>query len=101
MAAMMGNIHATHNIGVAEVKNGNNQRAKRHFMFAAKSGLKVSLDAVMEGFSGGCVTKEEFEKTLRGYQDALEETKNAQRDRASASRIARCFETRTAAAKSV
>eukprot|EP00956_Cyclotella_meneghiniana_P028575 scaffold66960_cov24-Cyclotella_meneghiniana.AAC.1 len=84
IAAMMGNIQARYNLGCAEVYNGNIQRGTRQFMVAAKSGLKVSLDAVMEYFKQGYVTKEDFEKTLRGYQDALEETKTEQRDRAAA-----------------
>eukprot|EP00956_Cyclotella_meneghiniana_P013867 scaffold20338_cov47-Cyclotella_meneghiniana.AAC.1 len=84
IAAMMGNMQARHNLGCAEMYNGNKERGTRQFMIAAKSGLKVSLDTVMECFKQGYVTKEDFEKTLRGYQDALEETKNEQRDRAAA-----------------
>ena len=84
IAAIMGNTHARYNLGAAECENRNYQRAMKHFMIAAKCGLKDSLDAVMRGFKKGYVTKEEFENTLRGYQASCEEIKSEQRDRAAA-----------------
>eukprot|EP00956_Cyclotella_meneghiniana_P012512 scaffold17798_cov22-Cyclotella_meneghiniana.AAC.1 len=81
IAAMMGNSYARHNLGIAYYNNGNHQVAMRHFMIAAKCGLKGSLANVMKGFSKGYVTKEELEKTLRGYQSSCDETKSEQRDR--------------------
>eukprot|EP00956_Cyclotella_meneghiniana_P038413 scaffold154201_cov23-Cyclotella_meneghiniana.AAC.1 len=83
LAAMMGHVNARHNLGCVEVKNGNYQRAMKHFMIAAKCGLKDSLDAVKNGFNDGDVTKEDLEKTLRGYQAACDEAKSEQRDRAT------------------
>ena len=44
IAAMMGNMLARHNLGATEANNGNKQRAMKHFMIAAESGLEVSLD---------------------------------------------------------
>eukprot|EP00956_Cyclotella_meneghiniana_P029628 scaffold72399_cov49-Cyclotella_meneghiniana.AAC.9 len=83
IAAMMGDAGARHNLGSAELINRNYQRAMKHFVISAKCGLKISLDIVKLGFADGHVTKEEFEKTLRGYQASCDETKSEQRDRAA------------------
>ena len=58
---MNGNVKARHNLGCLEKKAGNNNRAKKHFILAAKAGFKKSLDAVKIGFMEGCVTKD-FDK---------------------------------------
>jgi len=83
IAAMMGNMLARHNLGYAELENKNYPRAMRHFMIAAESGLKDSLDMVKQGFTQGDVTKQDFEKTLRDYQASCDETKSEQRERAA------------------
>eukprot|EP00956_Cyclotella_meneghiniana_P015675 scaffold24205_cov23-Cyclotella_meneghiniana.AAC.2 len=85
IAAMMGHMASRNNLACIEWKdNRNYHRAMKHYMIVAKCGYKDSLHNVKECFKGGLVTKEEFEETLRGYQDALEETKSEQRDRAAA-----------------
>eukprot|EP00956_Cyclotella_meneghiniana_P022648 scaffold43089_cov23-Cyclotella_meneghiniana.AAC.1 len=83
IAATMGHIYARHNVGIAEWRNGNHQRAMKHFMISAKSGLKESLDNVKQCFRLEYVTKEDLEKTLRDYQVSCDETKSDQRDRAA------------------
>eukprot|EP00956_Cyclotella_meneghiniana_P033416 scaffold95859_cov25-Cyclotella_meneghiniana.AAC.1 len=82
IAAMMGNIHARHNLACIEVENRNYQCAMKHLMVAARCGWKDSLDMVKLGFRQGYVTKEDFEKTLRDYQASYDETKSEERDRA-------------------
>ena len=83
IAAIMGDVYARHNLGYVDIQNGDYQRAMKHTMIAAKCGFKLSLNNVKEGFKQGHVTKEDFEKTLRDYQTACEETKSEQRDRAA------------------
>jgi len=83
IAAMMGNIHARHNLGCSERENRNYHRAMKHFMIAAKCGFQKSLENVKQGFRDGLVTKEDLEKTLRDYQAACDETKSEQRDLAA------------------
>eukprot|EP00956_Cyclotella_meneghiniana_P033413 scaffold95825_cov40-Cyclotella_meneghiniana.AAC.1 len=83
IAAMMGNMLARHNLGYAGLENKNYPRAMRHFMIAAESGLKDSLDMVKQGFTQGDVTKQDFEKTLRDHQASCDETKSEQRERAA------------------
>ena len=71
---MMGSFFARYNLGCAEIQNGNYQRAMKHFMIAAKCGLKNSFDQVKVGFR-------QFETTLRDYQASCDETKSEQNDR--------------------
>ena len=48
-------------------------------MIAASSGLEMSLKEVGEGHKAGYVSKEDYTKTLRAYQNTREEMKSEQR----------------------
>jgi len=85
LAAMMGDKDARHNLGVEDYNAGNYQRAMKHFIIAAKTGYKRSLDAVKQGFTKGTVAKDEYAITLRAYQKVIEEMKSDERDKAAAS----------------
>lgn len=61
---------------------GNMDRAMKHFMIAARSGMDVSLKEVGEGYKAGHVTKDEYASTLRVYKDAVDEMKSEQRTKA-------------------
>ena len=52
-------------------------------ILAAKAGFKDSLDEVKIGFMNGIITKDEYENTLRAYQDRHNEMKSDDRDRAA------------------
>ena len=82
ISAMMGHNTARYNLGVFEAKYGTMDRALRHYMIAAKCGHNDSLEKVKKGFMRGQITKEDFEKTLRGHQASQDEMKSEQRDRA-------------------
>ena len=69
-----------------EVKDGNHDRAFRHFMIAASWGHDQSLVIIKDGYMEGDVTKEDFEKTLRQHKASQDETKSDQRDRVRAER---------------
>eukprot|EP00956_Cyclotella_meneghiniana_P024509 scaffold49309_cov48-Cyclotella_meneghiniana.AAC.3 len=84
IAAMMGHVSARHNVGGMEWESGNDARAMRHFMIAAKSGHHGSLEMVKSGFKGGTVMKKDLETTLRSYQASLDEMRSEDRDRAKA-----------------
>ena len=84
LAAMNGVLHARHNLGGMEGTAGNYQRAMKHFLLAAKSGYKLSLDKVKKGYMMGDVTKDEYANTLRAYQKIQDEMKSDGRDRAQA-----------------
>ena len=51
-------------------------------MISAKLGLKDSLDAIKDMFTDGDATKDQYAEALRGYRDAVEETKSHQREEA-------------------
>ena len=86
LAAMNGYVAARHNLSNVEGQDGNHERAMKHFMLAARAGLKGSLDTVKEGYMHGLVTKEEYAKTLREYQKSQDEMKSEARDKALAAR---------------
>ena len=81
-AAMQGCAGARHNLGCREARKGNFGRAVRHYLISAKMGLKGSLEAIKDVFMAGLTTKEQYAEALRGYQDAVEETKSHERDEA-------------------
>ena len=83
LAAVNGSVEARHNLGCSELEDGNHQRAFKHFLIAARSGNKQSLDVVKQGFMKGDVTKEEYANTLREYQKSRDDMKSDARDRAA------------------
>jgi len=81
-AAMQGHVQSRHNLGAIEVNSGNYVRAVRHFLISAKMGRKDSLEEIKVAFKEGDATKEQYAEALKGYQDAVEETKSHDRDEA-------------------
>ena len=84
LAAINGDVKARYNLGFVEVEAGNMHRAMKHYILAAKSGLKQSLDVVKEGYMSGIITKDEYAKTLYAYQQRHDEMKSDMRDKADA-----------------
>ena len=84
IAAMKGDVMARHNLGVLEGNAGNEQRAYKHMIIAARAGDPSSLDKVKAGYMNGLVTKDEYANTLRSYQKRTEEMKSDTRDQATA-----------------
>ena len=82
LAAINGSVEARHNLGCLEGNSGNINRAKKHYILAARAGHKQSLDMVKEGFMRGIVTKDEYANTLRAYQQQRDEMKSDDRDKA-------------------
>jgi len=86
LAAMAGDVHARHNLGVGEDIAGNIERALRHWMIAVRGGYAKSLEPIKESYSKGYATKEDYTKALQSYQEYLGEIKSDQRDKAAASK---------------
>ena len=82
LAAMNGSVYARNNLGFVEDEAGNNTRAMKHYILAAKAGFKLSLDRVKEGFMDDIVTKDEYANTLRAHQQRCDEMKSKDRDKA-------------------
>ena len=83
-AAMGGNVLARHNLGNDEMREGNMDRALKHFMIAVRSGHDDSLNNVKVLFSNGHATKDDYTKALQSYQEYLGEIRSPQRDKAAA-----------------
>ena len=81
-AAMKGHVESRHVLGVTELEKGNYRFAVKHFLISAKMGYKKSLDRIRGLFMDGDATKAQYADALRGYQDAVEETKSHQREQA-------------------
>ena len=81
-AAMKGDVHSRHGLGIAEYNAGNYHLAVKHYTISAKMGYKDSLDEIKELFSEGYATKAQYSEALKGYGHAVEETKSHQREEA-------------------
>ena len=81
-AAMQGHAESRYNLGCFEVEKGNYDRAVRHFLISARLGDKDSLEVIKKMFMDGRATEEQYAVALKGYQDAVEETKSHDRDEA-------------------
>ena len=51
----------------------------KHFLISAKMGDRDSLDMIRDLFKCGYATKMQYAEALKGYQDAVEETRSQQR----------------------
>ena len=79
-AAIGGHPEARHNLACIEEENGNIERAVKHFVIAAKLGLKESMKVLWAMFKDGCIiSKEELDATLRTHHAAIDATKSPQR----------------------
>ena len=63
-----------------EEKNGNIERAMKHYIISANLGFEESMQVLWKSYSAGHITKEELEATLRAHKVAIDATKSAQRD---------------------
>jgi len=79
-AAMRGCVDSRRSLGCWEGQKGNHNRAVRHLLIAAKVGSVEALESIKGMFLDGLATKEHYAEALKGYQDAVEETKSPQRD---------------------
>ena len=84
LAAIGGSINARHNLGNAEFRAGNIDRALKHYMIAVRSGSNESLKIIKQLFTHGGVTKDDYMNGLKNYQAYLVEIKSDQRDAAAA-----------------
>ena len=82
-AAMKGHALSRHNLGYAEIHEGNYDLAvQHHYMISAKMGYEKSLNNIKKMFVKGHATKAQYAEALRGYQNAVEEMQSPQREEA-------------------
>ena len=84
LAAMGGVAEARYNLGNAEIRAGNMDRALKHYMIAVGSGHNASLKMIKELYTHGQATKDDYAKALKAYQAYLGEIKSDDRDQAAA-----------------
>ena len=84
LAAIKGDDTARNNLGILEEKDGNMDRALKHYMMSARGGRSESLEAIKELFMDGLATKEDYATALRAHQTYLDEICSDQRDKAAA-----------------
>ena len=82
LAAMKGCADSRHCLGVVDINEGSYELAVQHFMISAKMGYEFSLDGIKDMFMQGHATKAQYAEALIGYQGAVEEMKNPQREEA-------------------
>ena len=80
LSAMKGDVEARQNLGAFEGQAGNNERAYKHYIVAARAGHTPCMDMVKKGFMIGYVTKDEYENTLRAHKKRQDEAKSDARD---------------------
>ena len=83
LAAIGGDEIARYNLGSTESRQGNNKRAMKHFMIAARAGFDESLKVVGQGYKHGILTKDEYASTLRAQQVSVDEMKSEERTKAA------------------
>jgi len=79
LAAIGGHEYARNSLAIVEAKNGNKDRAIKHYIIAASCGFDDALKVIGEGYKRGHVTKDDYAKTLRAYQQSCDEMKSEQR----------------------
>ena len=88
-AAMKGDARSRFFLGGFELEKGNCNLALKHFSISAKMGHADSLDMIKKLFMDGVATKVQYAEALKGYGDAVEETKSHQREEAK--RVLECW----------
>ncbi|EJK61582.1 hypothetical protein THAOC_17902, partial [Thalassiosira oceanica] len=83
-AAIRGHPESRYELGCHGYNERNHELAVRHWMISAKMGDSDSLNEIKDMFMKGYATKAQYAEALKGYQDALEETKSPQREVAKA-----------------
>lgn len=76
---------ARHRLGCLDIKAGNIDKSIiKHHMFEVGLGHADSLKLIQAAFGDGYITKDDYEKALRSYQQYIEEVRSEQRNRAAA-----------------
>ena len=84
LAAIRGSVYARYNLGNAEGRAGNWDKATKHWLIAAGGGENDSVKNIQQLYMGGGATKDDYTNALRAYQAYLDEVRSDQRDKATA-----------------
>ena len=81
-AAIRGHHNARYNLACYERRNGENERAMKHFIIAASLGDDGSIQALKKHYKFGRVSKDDFAAALRAHHAAVKAMKSPQREAA-------------------
>lgn len=81
LATIMGNLSARCMLAGYESESGNLPRAIKHFTISARAGHTVSMDLLRK--MKGHIMNDEYEETLRAYNQRQDESKSEERDEAA------------------
>ncbi|EJK70312.1 hypothetical protein THAOC_08337 [Thalassiosira oceanica] len=79
-SAIRGHPDSRYFLGCHEYENRNHELAVQHWMISAKMGDDDSLNKIKGMFTKGYATKAQYAEALKGYQNALDESKSPQRE---------------------
>ena len=81
-AAIKGSCEARYRLGCMDNTKETVSRGVKHFIIGARDGHEPSLVSVKKAFTAGYATKEEYEDTLRAYNESQNATKTKEREKA-------------------
>ena len=84
LGAIRGNVVARHNLGIFETREGNVNRALKHYMIAACAGYDNSLKEIQEAFTNGDATRDDLEEARSAHKIAKDGMRSDQREAAAA-----------------
>ena len=73
IGAMKGDIPCHNSLGDAYMQDGDPILAYKHYCFAASHGCTESSKVLLQGYSRGYISKEEYLTTLRAYKAAYDD----------------------------
>ncbi len=82
-AAIAGHPGSRLKLWCIELENGNERRAMKHIIIAAKLGCDLAMKGLWTHYFEGIVTKEDLDATLRVHHAAIDATKSPQREAAA------------------
>ena len=82
-ASIEGHLDMRHHLAMMDLRDGESERAFKHFKIAARFGCKDSLNKLKDEFLGkrgmGLVTKADYLEALKDYRDICAKTKSKER----------------------
>lgn len=78
-ASIGGHTEARHNLGIHEYREGNWDRAVKHWIIAANLGSVESMEVLEKCFAHGDMSEEDFTTALRTHRAVIDATKSPQR----------------------
>jgi len=86
-ATKKGSIHARHNLGMYEARNGSYRVACKHWLISAAAGDTKSLEAITDFLKIGIVTMEEYSTALISHRKVHKDEWSIEREEVCVTRL--------------